>query len=338
MVAIKPANLKALLKSPPPLYSAYLVYGVDSGMAMEYSVTLVKALSKQSGSGAEIISLGESDFSDEPDRLNIEAKTLSLFGEEKIIRVRMNKHLKYPLLEELIKESYDAKIIIEAGNLKKTDKLVKLFTAQKNTAAIACYSDNARDIAMLIDDVLSKAHCTIQSESKKILISMLGNDRAVSRSELEKLVLYCGDNSEISNTDIQAILGDSSQLILDDISFALGSGQFKKAHHLFQMITASGVARAGVLIALNRHFLRLHMVTSKRERNITLENAIKMLRPPVHFLKKVEFEMQSKKWTLKRLNLALEQIQDCTLKSRQSTLIENSSIEQLFIQLCRLSQ
>ncbi len=338
MVAIKPAQIKSTVQKPPSTYQAYLVYGVDSGMAMEYAIALVDNLKKASKSAVELISLGETDFIDQPDRLNIEAKTLSLFGEEKIIRVRMNKNLKFPLIQELMKESYDAKIIIEAGNLKKTDKLVKLFTAMNNCAAIACYMDNARDIAVLIDEVLSQSSCSIKAESKKMLISVLGNDRAVSRSELEKLVLYTGENQEITEKHIQAILGDSSQLLLDDISFGLASGQFKQSHHLYSLMIASGTAPAAILIAINRHFLRLHIVISKRERNITIDLALKMLRPPVHFTKKTDFQNQCKKWTLKRVNLALEAIQDCTKKNRQSTLIEHATLEQLFIQLCRLSK
>ncbi len=337
MVAIKASQIPSIINKPPSLYQAFLVYGPDSGMAMEYAIGLVTSLSKQAGTGAEVISLGETDIQDQPDRLNVEAKTLSLFGEDKIIRVRHNKHLKFPLLEELLTGGYDAKIIIEAGNLKKTDKLVKLFTAKNNTASIMCYADNARNIAQLIDDVLKPASCSIDNESKKILISLLGNDRAVSRSELEKLVLYKGDNSTINSHDIQAILGDSSQLLLDDISYGLASGQFKQAHELYQMMLASGIARAGVLIALNRHFQRLHTIISKREKNVPLVNAISQLRPPVHFMKKAQFEIQCKKWTLKKLNIALYLIQTCTSETRQSTLVENATIEQLFLKLCRLS-
>ncbi len=338
MVAIKPSNIKSLIENPPDMYQAFLVYGVDTGMAMEYAVALVKVLTKKMGAGTEIISLGETDFIDQPDRLNVEAKTLSLFGENKIIRVRMNKNIKFPLIEELIKQRYDAHIIIEAGNLKKTDKLVKLFTARKNTATIACYADNARNISVLIDEVLSSVGCTIKPDARNSLVSLLGNDRAVSRSELEKLVLYTGENSEVTHAHIQSILGDSSQLLLDDIAFGLASGQFKKSHHLYQMMTASGMASSTVLIAINRHFLRLHMVIAKREKNIPLINAINLLRPPVHFMKKAEFEVQCKKWTLKRLNFALSHIQSCTRSIRQSTMVENSLVEQLFISLCRISK
>ena len=54
------------------------------------------------------------------------------------------------------------------------------------------YQDDSRSLGDLARDIFAKDNIRIDTEAMALLLSRLGNDRAVSRREIEKLVLFAG--------------------------------------------------------------------------------------------------------------------------------------------------
>lgn len=134
MVAIKPSDIERLIKSPAN-YDAYLIFGPDSGLVSERAKFLSQNLSekaKRQGAETEQITLLNDDLSANPERLSIDLKTISMFGERKVLRVTAGTALSVNNLESLLKETpFEADLIIEAGDLKKQQNSEKYLKAVK---------------------------------------------------------------------------------------------------------------------------------------------------------------------------------------------------------------
>ena len=68
--------------------------------------------------------------------------------------------------------------------------------------------------------MLGAAGLTITPEARELLLSRLGADRALSRSEIEKLALYAGGKGTIEIDDVEAVVGDASELAIDTMIMA----------------------------------------------------------------------------------------------------------------------
>ena len=92
-----------------------------------------------------------------------------------------------------------------------------------NAAAIACYPDNERDLEPLIRAALKSEGLSIEHDTLQMLISRLGSDRGVTRSELEKLSLYAMGDKVVTEAHIDAVMGDEiHQLRIEEAADSAG--------------------------------------------------------------------------------------------------------------------
>ena len=82
--------------------------------------------------------------------------------------------------------------VFSAGELPGSSPLRRVFEAAPDAAAIGCYPDTPRERGAVIADALRAHRITASIDAAEYLVEHLGNDRLVTRSELEKLVLYAG--------------------------------------------------------------------------------------------------------------------------------------------------
>ncbi len=117
-----------------------------------------------------------------------------------------------PAVEPLLTTpSQDAIVIIEAGELQKSNPLRVACERARTALAIPCYGDAARDLGGIIDEMIRAAGKSIDRSRRDRLAGLLGGDRQTSRRELEKLLLYVGDAASVTEDDIDAIVGDTAQ-------------------------------------------------------------------------------------------------------------------------------
>ena len=189
MVAVKSYQADSFLKAVERVPSAVLIYGTDAGLIGERAAMLARRLAdKHQG---EILRLDDADLEDDPDRIGVELLTRPMFGGRKIVRAATGRRINAVSLKPLVEMGpLEGFLIVEAGSLRKGDALLTLFETSPGAAAIACYPDEARDLDSMVGEMLSAARMDIAPEARRLLVGRLGADRALSRAEVEKLVLY----------------------------------------------------------------------------------------------------------------------------------------------------
>lgn len=332
MVAYKASGVARFLKSPDPNCRAVLVYGPDAGLVSERAAALAETFANRRKGDAEIIRLDDRDFAEDPARLDIELRTTPMFAANKVVRVAAGSRLDVPSLKALLAEPSDNALIIEAGNLRPDSGLRKLFEKLAEAAALPCYSDE-RDLAGVVDAELREAGLQIDPETKAYLMSRLGADHAMSRTEIVKLVLYAHGNEAVSHEDVAAVVGDSADIALENFVYAASSGDPHLALRELQRLVAAGTDRAAALSALARHFTQLHRVAATQASGGNLEDAVRGLRPRPHFKREPAFLAHCRRWGANRLAHVLPLIQETIRRTRRSPDLEVDFSERLLLTL-----
>jgi DNA polymerase-3 subunit delta len=332
MVALKSSSVARFLKSPDPDCRAALVYGPDAGLVAERASALAQIFAKKGSGQTEVVRLDDRDLAEDPARLEVELRTRPMFAERNVIRVTAGARLDAPALKALLATPSDNFLIVEAGNLRPDSGLRKAFESHKTAIALPCYSDE-RALASMIDDELAEAGLSIGSEARTYLMTRLGADQALSRSEVAKLALYAAGEASISQDDVEAIVGDAAETALENFVYAASGGDSGAALRELQRLAAAGTDNAAALAALGRHFTQLHRVASAQAGGGNFEDAVKSLRPRPHFKREPVFLAHCKRWGATRLAQALPLIQEAIRRTRKSPELEGPFAERLVLKL-----
>lgn len=337
MVAVKAHQAQAFLSSPDPKIRAVLFFGSDAGLVGERAQAMAKAAATRFNPPGELIRIDDADLDADPDRLVVELGTVPMFGGPKIIRTTTGRRVTAQTLKPLVEgAALEGVLIVEGGNLKPDEALRLLFEKSPVAAAVACYSDGAQDLEVLIREMVRGAGMTITADARQALVDRLGADRALSRGEIEKLLLFVGPKTEIGVEDVEAVVGDVSELALERITFAAAAGQVQRAVAECGRAVSSGESPQSIILATQRHFQRLHRVRAAVDRGSSLEDALRQMRPPLHFKQKDAFAAQCRAWTTPRLTEALARISGAAKSARLAGTLDEAMSERLVMGLAMM--
>jgi DNA polymerase III subunit delta len=332
MVALKSSSVARFLKTPDPACRAVLVYGPDAGLVAERASALAEMFGRKARGRTEVVRLDDRDLAEDPARIEVEFRTKPMFAERSVVRVTAGARLDAASLKATLAEPSENFLVVEAGNLRPDSGLRKLFEKDKTAVALPCYSDE-RALAGMIDDELAEAGLGIDSDARTYLMTRLGADQALSRSEVAKLALYASGGQTISADDVEAIVGDAAETALENFVYAASGGDAGAALRELQRLAAAGTDNAAALAALGRHFTQLHRVASAQAAGGSFEDAVKSLRPRPHFKREPQFLAHCKRRGATRLAQALPLIQDAIRRSRKSPELEGPFAERLVLKL-----
>lgn len=212
MVAIKAHEADRTLARLDPAWRLILIYGPDAGLVSERAGALARAHVDDPTDAFQLVRMDGDSLASDPMKLTDEANTIGLFGGRRAIRVSPTSKPLLAAVEPLLATpSQDALVIVEAGDLQRSNPLRTACERAKTALAVPCYGDAARDLGSIIDEMVRAAGKSIDRASRDHLAGLLGGDRQTSRREIEKLLLYVGEDAAIGEAHIDAIVGDTAQ-------------------------------------------------------------------------------------------------------------------------------
>ena len=321
MAQKKAGEVEAFLNRPDFAYSLVLLYGPDTGLVAERSAKLAKAFGVDPGDPFSAVVLSGDEIEKDIGRLYDEAKTLSLLGGRRLVRVRgagAGKALADAAGELGGERLTDTLIIVEAGDLKKNAALRANAERGRHAMALPCYQDEGRALDQMIDEELSAAGLGMDRDARDALKARLGADRIASRGEVQKLCLYALGAPTVTEADVAAIVGDVSADALDEAIDAAVSGEVKRLPHLIDRLTTAGAPTFQLHQALLRYFQQLLALREGVEkRGEPVARAVERRRP--HFRRRPAMEAALSAWTLAALDARLQAIEADILMSRKDS-------------------
>lgn len=339
MVAIKANQASLFLAKPDPKIRCVLLFGPDAGLVSERSQKLAQLLANREQPPGEIVRMDDADLENDLDRLSVELLTVPMFGGAKIVRAHAGRRLNAALVKPLLEgAALPGALIVEAGALRADEGFRALFEKSAAAAAIGCYPDEGASLDDLVTDVLRAAKLDISPEARQELLARLGADRALSRGEVEKLTLYAHGTKRIELPHIDAIVGDASELAVEQVIAAAASGNSAVALAECDRAVAGGESAQSIILAAERHFQRMHKLRAAMDGGKSLDELMRFMRPPLPFKAKAQLERQCRAWTEPRIMTALVRIADAVKGSRTTGANEDVLAERLLIELSRLAR
>jgi DNA polymerase-3 subunit delta len=332
MVAIKAADVDAFVARPDPARPVVLVYGPDSGLVSERVNTLIKASVDDPNDPFALARLESDDIAAEPSRLVEEAQTIPLFGGRRAVWVKAGGRNIAPAVEPLLAlRASECRVVIEAGDLRRTAPLRTLVERAKNAAALPCYADTERDRARLIDEEMRESGLTLAPDARALLIPLLGGDRVASRSEIRKLALYARGQERVTVDDVAAVVADASSLALDDIVDAAFAGKSAELEAQLAKARTAGMPPGSVFFAAQRQIAQLHKWRTAIEAGTGF--SLDAVQPPLHFRRKGEVEAALKLWNAPRLAAAMAELAEAVLESRRNSALADTIAERALLRI-----
>lgn len=334
MTALKGRDIESFLARPDLKQGYILVYGPDTGLVSENAARLVAHYAGTPPDPESIVSLQMSELDADAQRLGVEARTPSLFGSGKVIRIRNAGNKLAATLAELLDEQAPAVFVVEGGDLKPSDGLRKLAEQRRDSRALPCYADSGQAIDALIRTTFSQARITTEPDLVPMLRDMLGNDRQVTRRELEKLVLFAGDGGTLSREDVLTLCGDNAALAIDAVVDAIGTGHARKFDEALTRAAAAGTDSQRLLIVALQHFSRLRSMRAEIDAGAQVDQVTGRATPRIHFSRKTVFEQQLRLWSDDALAAACARISRAIAESRKTSALAPAIARQAMLAVC----
>jgi DNA polymerase-3 subunit delta len=283
----------AFLKTPDPAVRAVLVYGTNQGLIHERAQFIAKTIVEDLNDPFRVSDLTGGEIKTSPGRLIDEATAQSLTGGKRLVWVRLGgEDVSKALLRCLEHKTENSLIILEANELTPRSPVRKLIENSRVGAAIACYPDDFSALNSLVDTVFQENKKAIDPDAKSYLISNLGSDRMVAKSELNKLIIYMGNQKTAALDDVVLAVGDSGALSINEIIYAAASGKQSLLEKSLARAFVEGTPPVLLVRAALRHFQKLHLALSYVQLGQPSKQAIKFIKPPIMFLFVEQFQQQ----------------------------------------------
>ncbi len=318
MVAIKAADADAFAARPDPARPVVLVYGPDAGLVRERAEMIVSLSVDDPSDPFSLVRIEGDILASEPSRLVEEAHTVPLFGGRRAVWVRAGNRNFAPAVEAVIATPpADCRVVIEAGDLRKSSPLRAACEKGKAAAALPCYAEDERGLARLVDREMQEAKLSITADARAALVSLIGGDRAASRSEIRKLALYVQGKNKVELEDVLAVVADASALALSGVIDAAFAGRIGDTEAQLSKALGSGTAAGTIASAALRHVTQLHKARLALDSGQRGDQIMYGFVPPIHFSRTRLVQAALDAWSVPRLERAMAQLAEAAASIRK---------------------
>jgi DNA polymerase III subunit delta len=338
-VKLDKAKLDRYLKSPDGI-GGLLFYGPDEGLAHEYATQAQRAVLGAGDDPFRLAELTPDQIRDDGARLTDELNAISMLGGRRVVRVaQAGNAIAEQIASALASQAPGAALlVVEAGDIGSKAELVKVFEAAGNAGAVGCYRDSESQLGPLIGAHLRAGGYGIARDALGYLAERLGGDRGVTRSELDKLMLYVGEpKREVTLDDAIACIGDRAAFALDDLIAAAAEGDATELDRQYAR-SFSEVDAIQLLRASARHFQRLHQVVARMAGGEPFEAAANALRPPLFWTQRDRVQRQSRLWSVQRIGRALERLIESEAQAMRTYAIKNEIAQRALMEIAMLAK
>lgn len=141
------------------------------------------------------------------------AKTLSFLGGTKLVIVR-NLHDAIPqdkealaLIDYAKNPIPEACLVVTSNKVDRKRKLFKILTGFKTS--IACEAPKENELISWLRKRAEESNYSLSSNAARVLVNRVGARPGILAKELEKTLIYAGNNKSISEKDVAEVVGES---------------------------------------------------------------------------------------------------------------------------------
>ena len=321
------------IKNIPAGIRGMLLYGPDRGLGKERLDTIITNLGLDKNDDFNTTRLLGDDVAGDSGLIAGSASQVSLMGGRHLVILNDGNDKSTPAIEQYLEIETDAILLCTADDLKTSSSFRKIFENENNLASLPCYKDDDKAISMLLRNTMGENNIAMENDAFNYAVQNMGTDRAFTRMEIEKLILYAGSEKKLSLSDVQNCMIDSAEHGLDDLVYACGNGDFKQIDIGVDNALAEGASGIGVLRIVATHFMKIHRAKLDMEMGKTVEDVSRGV-----FFKRInQYKAQVKRISKLNSLRAIKVLQDAEYNLKQTGNKEHTILSKSLYTVARLS-
>ncbi|MCX8500774.1 MAG: DNA polymerase III subunit delta [Alphaproteobacteria bacterium] len=300
--------------------SLVLFYGSDQGLCLERAQEVLQLQSVTLGDSFRVSRLTGAQIQEDSQLLATEVASLCFTGGRRLVWLtEVEERSGSTALQALLKKPQGEGLIVAmAGELSAKSALRSAAKSSPFALLVPCYPDTAREIELLAKENFSRNSISIDRPAMQTITELLGGDRLVTRSEIEKLALFAGAGGRLSQAEVLIMLGDTASVSIQDAIAAAASGSFVLLDRALQRVFAEGESAVGIIRSAMSYFMRLQNLVELREQGQSATAVVNAHRPPIFWREKDQMIANVEFWSLKTIERVL------TLLLRAETLCKST--------------
>jgi DNA polymerase-3 subunit delta len=307
----------------------FLLYGPDDAG----SRALAKAAGAAMGPEAERIDLSGSELKGDPARLSDEASSISLFGGARYIVVEPAGDESLPAVEALLQSPPAGNpVILVAGALKGTSKLLKLALAEPTALVHASYAPEGQEADRLAFDKARELGLVIRPDLARRLGSACSGNRAVLASELEKLALYVDASPEnpkqVDHDALDAIGAAAEEGDLSRLVDAVSAGRPGMLGHELARLSSQGIEGIPLIRAVLRRMTLLSRLRAEVERGSSVDAVMASQGKSLFWKEKPAITQQLRSWRSDMLAKSVGRLLEAERQAKASGGLGSAAVDE----------
>ena len=292
----------AFCKRPKSGSNIVFIRSDDNGVSIDATRELVKAWSHLASEPPEDVRLTDDEVKKDPAILGDAVGARPLFGGFQIVRLAitsdslggvLNRFLTAIDEGEITPENY---LVITAGELSPKSNTVKAMEASSHVVNLTLVEDDSSSLTNIVTDAMRDSSISLDDNALEVFVDELPGNRALARSEIEKLQLYAHDlGRPVSVEDIMLVSATERKLGADDAADAALAGKTEIAIRATDRFLESGGSPISALRTMHFRLLRVMDALSGE----------RFLKPRVADGERSAFNKMLKSWNAARVTRAL---------------------------------
>ena len=282
--------------------------GPDESGSSDAAATIARLLGE-----AEKIDLAGADLRKDPARLADEARSVSLFGDKRVINVRCAGDEVFDAVEALIASPVEGwPVLIVASGASDKSRVAKLLADRPDALVAMFHPADVRSVAQVVRTMADGLGVRLGDDLAERIARNAALDARTARSEVEKLALYLDASPQAPRSADAQALDAIGAVNADDglmplVNVALSGESGRLAGELARM-RELGLSPVGVLLMAERRAAQLAMLAGKLGRRSDISALLEQER--VFFRDQTDVANQLRRWRGRKLERLIAKLAD----------------------------
>ena len=329
------AQIERALRAPAETLF-FLLHGPDEAGSRAL-VTLVAAAL---GAEAERVELSGAELRGDPARLADEAASISLFGGARYVVVEPAGDESVAAVEALIEAPAAGNpVLLVAGGLRPTSRLLKLALAEDRAIAFASYPPEGRELDRMVLDLAREQGLIVRPDVATRIAEACGGNRAILVHELDKFALYLDaapdrpkpvEHETVDSIGVASEEGDLSRLV-----DSVGGGDPRLLQAELLRLASEGIVGIPLIRAVLRRMILLARLRAEVERGNSVDAVMASQGKSLFWKEKPAVAQQLSRWRSDLLAKSVGRLLDAERQVKASGGLGPIAVDEELFAICR---
>ena len=320
-------------------YQFILFYGSNYGLVNLLFKTLLNQLSIDINNPFAVSRLNTQNLIDNPYCLSEILSTYSLISGKRTVLLdlcnyTLNKKITDILISTLKIDIGDYNLLIKADNLRTQNELIKYVNDSKLGLLVPCYEETLVNIKTKLFNIFKENNLQFSSKFIAEIASKFSNDSSINQMEFDKWKTFLINNDKVDKRTLFDLINNNTDVNINKIAIHCANGNVKDALFFYEKTIQFSISPIVIIKAILKHFKIIENVLFQISNGSNIEYAMNSVQPPVFFKDKPHVSLQTKIWTIKKINLIKKRLIDSEIKCKKNfTVNDKLLIAQLILSI-----